>query len=438
MSISKPHRGIIFFSSFIGTALEQYDFLLYGTAAALVFNQLFFPTLDPLTGAFAAIATYSTGYIGRPLGSIICGYLGDRYGRKSVLLATLIIMGGVSTLIGLLPTYATWGIWAPAMLCVLRFIQGIALGGEQGGAVLIAVENAPVKRKGFFGSWSSMGGMAGLVLSTLAMILTAQLPEEEFLDWGWRLPFVFSIVLVVLGVAARSLLPESHEFLEAKAAGKVIKTPLRKLFKEHRPQILLASIARAGEMAWVINVLVFTTSYVVTQLGLGKSLILNAILIGAVISMFGNMLFGALSDRIGLHRMYIIGAFCAAIGVWPYFMLLNTAEPLFVTLAVILALGVVHPMMYGPQGALFSRLFGTGVRYSGVSISHQIGALIGGGLTPVLSSLLLAQNNGEPWLVALLVASFALIAAIATRAMDRTGASDAFVAHTDLETSPKN
>jgi MHS family shikimate/dehydroshikimate transporter-like MFS transporter len=281
-----------------------------------------------------------------------------------------------------------------------------------------------------------MGGMAGLVLSTLALTLTAQLPEEDFLDWGWRLPFVFSLLLVVLGVAARSRLPESQEFLDAKAAGTVIKAPLRKLFKEHRPQILLASIARAGEIAWVINVLVFTTAYVVTQLGLSKPMILNAILIGAVISMFGTLFFGFLADRIGLRRMYIIGAFGAATGIWPSFILLNTAEPLLVTLAVILALGVIHPMMYGPQGALFARLFGTGVRYSGVSISHQIGALVGGGLTPVLSSLLLAKSNGSPWLVALLIASFALIAAIAVRAMKRGDAGAPF-AH-QVEAQPRS
>ena len=265
----KPRRAIVFLSSFIGTALEQYDFLLYGTAAALVFNKLFFPTLDPLTGALAAIATYATGsgYVGRPLGSILCGYLGDRYGRKSILLATLIVMGVASTLIGLLPTYASAGIWAPTLLCLLRLIQGIALGGEQGGAILIAVENAPKAKRGLFGSWSSSGGMAGLVLSTLALSLTAKLPEADFLSWGWRLPFLFSMVLVVIGVIARTRLPESHEFEAARQAGKVSKTPLRTLVRDHKKQILLASIARAGEIAWPINVLVFTTAYAVSQIG---------------------------------------------------------------------------------------------------------------------------------------------------------------------------
>jgi MHS family shikimate/dehydroshikimate transporter-like MFS transporter len=415
----KPRRAIVFLSSFIGTALEQYDFLLYGTAAALVFNKLFFPTLDPLTGALAAIATYATGYVGRPLGSILCGYLGDRYGRKSILLATLIVMGVASTLIGLLPTYASAGIWAPTLLCLLRLIQGIALGGEQGGAILIAVENAPKAKRGLFGSWSSSGGMAGLVLSTLALSLTAKLPEADFLSWGWRLPFLFSMVLVVIGVIARTRLPESHEFQAAKQAGKVSKTPLRTLMRDHKKQILLASIARAGEIAWPINVLVFTTAYAVSQLKIGKPMILNAILIGACISMFGNTLFAALSDRIGYRRMYIIGTLCAAACVWPYFALINTAQPLLVGLAVAIALGVIHPMMYGPQGALFAGLFGTRVRYSGVGIAHQIGALVGGGITPVLSSLLLARSGGSPWMVALLITVFSLIAALAVKAMGK-------------------
>jgi MFS family permease len=413
----KPHRLVVFFSSFMGTALEQYDFLLYGTAAALVFNKLFFPTLDPLTGALAAIATYATGYIGRPLGSILCGYLGDRYGRKSVLLATLIVMGVASTLIGLLPTYATAGVWAPLMLCVLRLIQGIALGGEQGGAILIAVENAPAKRRGLFGSWSSSGGMAGLVLSTLALSLTAKLPEADFLSWGWRLPFLFSIVLVIIGVVSRLRLPESADFEAAQRAGTVSKTPLSTLMAHHKKQIVLAALARAGEIAWPINVLVFTTSYAVTQLHMAKPMFLNAILLGACISIFGNTLFALLSDRIGHRRMYVIGTLCAAVGVWPYFMMINTAQPLMVAAAVAIALGVIHPMMYGPQGALFAGLFGTRVRYSGVGIAHQIGALVGGGITPVLSALLLARSGGSPWMVALLITVFALVAGIAARAM---------------------
>lgn len=417
-AVKRPHRFVVFLSSFMGTALEQYDFLLYGTAAALVFNKLFFPTLDPLTGALAAIATYATGYVGRPLGSILCGYLGDRYGRKSVLLATLIAMGLASTLIGLLPTYATAGIWAPVMLCALRLVQGVALGGEQGGAILIAVENAPKSKRGLFGSWSSSGGMAGLVLSTLALSLTTKLPEADFLAWGWRLPFLFSIVLVIIGVVSRLRLPESHEFEQAQRAGTVSKTPLATLFGSHKKQIFLAAVARAGEIAWPINVLVFTTSYAVTQLKLGKPMFLNAILVGACISIVGNTLFAAISDRIGHRRMYVIGTLCAAVGVWPYFMLINTMQPLLVGAAVAIALGVIHPMMYGPQGALFAGLFGTRVRYSGVGIAHQIGALVGGGITPVLSSLLLARNGGSPWMVALLITVFALVAGIAARAME--------------------
>jgi MFS family permease len=243
------------------------------------------------------------------------------------------------------------------------------------------------------------------------------LPEADFLAWGWRLPFLFSIVLVAIGVVSRAKLPESVDFTQAKHAGTIVKTPLRALWREQKRAILLAAVARAGEIAWIINVLVFTTSYAVAQLRLGKSMILDAILIGASLSMFGNPFFAVISDRIGFRRMYLIGTFCATAGIWPYFLLVNTASPLLVGLAIVLAIGVVHPMMYGPQGALFASLFGTRVRYSGIGISHQIGALVGGGVTPVLSALLLAKNHGSPWTVALLIAVFALIAAAAIKAM---------------------
>ena len=400
----------VFMSAFLGTAIEQYDFLLYGTASALVFSKIFFPNLDPLAGTIASLGTYAAGYFARGAGALICGHFGDRIGRKTLLLATLMVMGVASTLVGLLPTYAMIGLWAPVLLTTLRVFQGFAIGGEQSGAIVLGFESAPARSRGLYGSWSNSGSYGGAILSTGALLLTSLLPESDFLYWGWRVPFLFSAVLVVIGLLARARLPETREFEQLKTAHAIARFPLRDLLRTQRRQIAIVFMARLGEITWSIFVLLFTVAYVTVQLKIPKPVILGAVMAGAAVAVFTVPLFAALSDRIGRKPLYLLGLIACALYVWPYFSLLNTRSPALITLAVVIALGVVHPLMYGPQGGFFADMFDTRVRFSGVAIG-AIGAIVGGGLSPVISSALLASHGGDPTTVAIYVAVSTLIGA---------------------------
>lgn len=400
----------VFISAFLGTAIEQYDFLLYGTASALVFNKIFFPNLDPLAGTIASLGTYAAGYFARGAGALICGHFGDRIGRKTLLLTTLLVMGVASTLVGCLPTYAAIGLWAPILLTTLRVLQGFAIGGEQSGAIVLGVESAPANRRGLYGSWSNSGSYGGALLSTGALLLTSLLPEHDFLSWGWRVPFLFSAVLVVIGLVGRARLPETPEFKQLKATQSIAHFPLRDLLRDQRRQVAIVFMARLGEITWSVFVLLFSVAYVTVQLKLPRSVILGAIMAGAAMAVFTVPLFAALSDRVGRKPLYLLGLVICAIYVWPYFSLLNTRDPMFITLATVIALGVVHPLMYGPQGGFFADMFDVRVRFSGVSIG-AIGAVVGGGINPVICSSLLAHGGGDPSGVALYITISALIAA---------------------------
>jgi metabolite-proton symporter len=427
-----PRTSVIFLASFVGTCIEQYDFQLYGLATALVFGKLFFPTFDPLVGAIAAFGTFAVGYIARPLGGIICGHFGDRIGRKSMLLATLVIMGLATTCIGLVPTYESIGIWAAVILTFLRLVQGLALGGEQGGALLVAVENAPTHRRGFYGSWPQVGAVAGLLVSAGAVTLTTSvLSNEEFLAWGWRLPFIASIVLVLIGVLVRLKLDETPAFEEMQRAGKKAQIPIMDLFRNCGKDILIVFFARLGEITWVLLLLAFSVTYITGPLALPKSVALNAILIGAAVALVTMPLFGMLSDRIGRRPLYIAGAVLIALFAWPYFLLLETRDPFWIKVAVVVVEGLLWPMMYGPQGSFFSELFATRVRYTGVSVGQQVAAVIGGGFTPIIASAILAASNGGSFFVALYGAILAGMVAVAvwmareTRGIDLASADPA-------------
>lgn len=400
----------VFVSAFLGTAIEQYDFLLYGTASALVFNKIFFPNLDPLAGTIAALGTYAAGYFARGAGALICGHFGDRIGRKTLLLTTLLVMGIASTLVGCLPTYASIGIWAPILLTSLRVLQGFAIGGEQSGAIVLGVESAPVHRRGLYGSWSNSGSYGGALLSTGALLLTSRLPEQDFLSWGWRLPFLFSAVLVVIGLVGRARLPETREFTQLKATASLARFPLRDLLRDHRRQVVIVFMARLGEITWSVFVLLFSVAYVTVQLKVPRSVVLTAIMAGAASAVFTVPLVAALSDRIGRKPLYLLGLLTCAAYVWPYFHMLDTRNPVIITLAIVIALGIVHPLMYGPQGGFFADMFDVRVRFSGVSIG-AIGAVVGGGINPVICSSLLAHRGGDPFSVALYITISALIAA---------------------------
>ncbi|MES2908919.1 MAG: MFS transporter [Pseudomonadota bacterium] len=415
---AKSHHRIAGLASLAGTTIEWYDFFLYGTAAALVFNKLFFPEMDPLSGLFAAFATYAVGFIGRPLGGIVFGHFGDRVGRKAMLILTLLMMGIPTVAIGLIPTHDQIGYWAAGLLVLLRFLQGVAVGGEWGGAVLMAVEHAPPGQKGFYGSLPQTGVGAGLVLSSLAMGAVSQLPEEDLMSWGWRLPFLASIVLLGVGWLIRARVPESPEFARLQQTTEPVKAPLGVVLREHRRAVLTIIGARMAENAWFYLAATFTLAYTTGQLALPRAEVLSAITAGAALSLVTMPLAGWLSDRIGQKRLYLIGLTLLCAYVWPFFALLGTRDLDQVWLALVLALGVVFPLMYAPESLLFARQFPAAVRYSGISLGVQVAGVLGGGLAPMIATALLAEGGGSPHYVIAYLLGLALIALVSAAMMN--------------------
>ena len=401
-------------SSMVGTTIEWYDFFIYGAAAALIFNKLFFPNLDPLMGVMAAFATYAVGFIGRPLGGIVFGHFGDKIGRKAMLLTTLIMMGIPTVLIGLLPTYESIGYWATVCLVILRFVQGMAMGGEWGGAVLMAVEHAPEGGKGFWGSLPQASAGGGLVLASVALGLVSMLPEASLFSWGWRIPFLASIVLLGVGWYIRVKVPESPDFEKVKEQAQEIKVPALQVFKNH-PRVLLTIIfARAAENAWFYIASTFALAYTTTTLGLPRQDILFATICGGGLIMVMTPLFGYLSDKVGQRNMFMFGLVVLLFYCYPFFIMLNTKDPLLVWTAIVLAIGVVFPIMYAPQSQLFARQFPTEIRYSGISISVQFAGVIGGGLAPLIATKLLSIGGGSPHLIITYIMGMTIFAIFCT------------------------
>lgn len=394
----------VVFASSIGTIIEWYDFLIYGTAAALVFNKLFFPADDPFLGTLAALGSAAVGFFARPFGGAFFGFLGDKVGRKSMLLITLVIMGLGTFAIGLLPTYAQIGIWAPILLVALRIVQGIGLGGEWGGAALMVLEHAPKHRRGFCGSLVQIGFPIGLILSASVFALVSQLPEEDFLSWGWRIPFLSSIVLVALGTFIRLRVSESPVFLEMKAKKEIAKNPFLDAVFRNPKNFLIAVGLKICEVSWVYMLTVFMVVYAVNNLGLPKSLMLNAIMIAAAIEIVTIPLFGYLSDRIGRRPFYFAGTIFTFLFAFPLFWLMDTRDPFIVIVAVAVALSFGHGLMFGPQATYFPELFGAKVRYTGASFGFQVSAAIGGGLTPIMSAILVQKMGGSAGVSMLLIA----------------------------------
>ena len=406
-------------SSMVGTTIEWYDFFIYGAAAALIFNKLFFPNLDPLTGVLAAFGTYAVGFIGRPLGGLVFGHFGDKIGRKSMLLLTLMLMGIPTVLIGLLPTYESIGYWAAICLVILRFIQGMAMGGEWGGAVLMAVEHAPEGKKGFWGSLPQASTGGGLMLASIALGLVSLLPEPALFSWGWRIPFLAGIVLLAVGWYIRVKVPESPDFEKVKEQAENIKVPALQVFKQHPKQLITIIVARAAENAWFYIASTFTLAYTTTQLGIPRQEILFATICGAAVILFMTPLCGHLSDRVGQRNMFMFGLCVLAVFSYPFFSMLNTKDPVLVWTAIVLAIGVVFPIMYAPQAQLFARQFPAEIRYSGISISVQLAGVLGGGIAPLIATKLLSVGGGNPYLIMIYIGSMAMIAIIATTFMPR-------------------
>lgn len=408
---STPHTSItkVAVASFIGTAIEWYDFFLYGTAAALIFNKLFFPTFDPLSGTLAAFGTYTVGFVARPLGGAIFGHYGDTIGRKTMLSLTLLLMGIATFCVGLLPTYNTIGVWAPAMLVLLRLLQGFGVGGEWGGAVLMAVEHAPAGKRGFYGSWPQVGVPAGLLLATGIFALISRLPEEQLLAWGWRIPFLLSLVLVGIGLFIRLRIAETPAFNRIQETGTVVRMPLLDAIRSHPRNILLAMGARLAENGVFYIYSVFVLVYVTEHLRLPRSVVLNGVLLATAVELVAIPVFGSLSDRIGRRPVYMGGAAFSALFAFPFFWLLDTQEPWLLWLAIVLGLGVGHGAMYGPQASFFSELFGARVRYSGASLGYQMASVFAGGLSPLIATSLLQWSHGHPWPIALYMMAMALV-----------------------------
>jgi metabolite-proton symporter len=413
-----PKRSIlkVVGASMVGTTVEWYDFFLYQSAAALVFNKLFFPTADPLTGTLLAFLTYAIGFGARPIGGLVFGHYGDRLGRKRLLVLSLILMGVATFGMGLLPTYAAIGIAAPLLLTFLRLVQGFALGGEWGGAVLIVSEHGDAKRRGFWASWPQAGVPAGNLLATAVLaILAAAQSEAAFLSWGWRIPFLLSAVLVVIGLWIRLSVAESPVFLaaasRAEAAADTEHPPVVEVVRRSWRQLLVAMGARMAENMSYYVITAFILVYVTTSLGLSRSTGLNAVLIASGVHLLTIPLWGALSDRVGRKPVYLLGAIGMAVWGFMFFVLLDTKSFWVMALAATVGL-VLHGAMYGPQAAFFSELFGTRVRYSGASIGYQLASIAAGALAPIIAVALL-RDTGSTVPISLYMLGMCVITVIA-------------------------
>ena len=401
-------------SSVIGTAVEWYDFLIYGTASALVFNKLFFPSSDPTVGTIAAFATYAVGFLARPLGAAIFGHFGDKLGRKRMLATTIIIMGIGTFLIGCLPTYGQIGIAAPILLVLLRMLQGIGLGGEWGGAVLMVVENAPPKHRGFLGSFVQVGNPIGNLAAIGIFAAMSQLPESEFLGWAWRIPFLLSILLVGVGLFIRLRLEETPAFKAVEAHNEVAPLPVVEVLTKHRRAFLTAVGLKISEIAWASIGSVFAIAYVTGSLGLPRSVILNGLLAASFVALFSIPFFGWLSDRFGRKTMFYASClFCIAFA-FPFFRLLDTKDPTIITLTIVVAISFGQMVGFGIGAPFYSELFKARLRYSGASLGFQIGAAISGGLTPFAAASLMAWSGGATWPISIYLIVAALITIAAT------------------------
>ena len=408
-------------ASAIGATIEWYDFFLYGVVATLVFNKLFFPSSDPLVGTLLTYTTFAIGFVARPVGGIIFGHFGDRVGRKTILVLTLLIMGVATTAIGLLPSYGSIGVAAPILLVLLRIMQGIGIGGEWGGAVLMSVEHAPEGRKGYYGSYPQIGVPAGLMLASGVVALLSQLDNDAFLQWGWRVAFLLSAVLVVVGLVIRLKLLETPDFEAVRQRGTA-QAPFLEALREHPRSLLLGCGARYVEGACFNMWGVFIVSYATTQLHLTRGMALGGVILAAAIMIPFVLIFGALADRVGKHVVYSCGAIAIGALAFPSFWLMGYAgaeHPMLVWLAIILPLSLAYPAVYGPQAALFSSLFPPRVRYTGISFCYQFSGIFASGLTPLIATYLLSYGGGTPWYICSYVVLTAVVSLVSVLAMPR-------------------
>ena len=412
-------RAII--ASTIGTAIEWYDFFLYSIVTGLVFAKLFFPHSDPWVGTLEAFAIYAVGFIARPIGAAIFGHYGDRIGRKSTLIATLMLMGLATFAVALVPTYASIGIWGAVILTVLRFIQGVGVGGEWGGSVLLSMEWARTnKSRGFIASWPQFGVPSGLFLANLAVLAFSQMSGEQFLAWGWRIPFVLSLILVAIGLYIRLGILETPIFTKLVTQQRIERTPILEVIKRQPKEILLSAFARMAEQAPFYIFTAFIFAYGTGSLHVSRDFLLTAILVASVVSFFSIPFFGYLSDVIGRKAMYMIGAVVVGVFGFIYFGMVNTGVEWVIFFAIVLSL-IPHDMMYGPQAALIAESFTGRLRYSGASLGYQLASVIAGGPAPLIATWLYGRYQ-TPYAIAIYIACCAVVSLVATAMMtDYTG-----------------
>lgn len=396
-----PRRAAL--ASFAGTTVEFYDFLIYGTAAALVFPKLFFPSASPATGVLLSFATFGVGFVARPLGGVVFGHFGDRVGRKQMLVYSLLLMGISTVAMGLLPTYAQLGVAAPILLTLLRLLQGFAVGGEWGGATLMAVEHAPHQRKGFYGAFPQMGAPAGTAIATCAFYTVSLLPDPQFLSWGWRIPFLASAILIAIGLAIRLSLTESPDFTAVQQRSAQQRLPIAEAFRRHWRQILLVAGAYLSQGVFAYICVAYLVSYGTTVAKIPRTDALLGIFVAAVVAVMAYPLFGALSDRVGRKPVFVGGAVAMGLAVMPTFALINTGDAGLFMVALVLIFGLAMAPAAGVTGSLFSLVFDADVRYSAVSVGYTLSQVVGSALAPTIAVALYKATGTSDSIAAYLI-----------------------------------
>ena len=412
----------VLLASLIGSSIEWFDYFLYGTVAALVFNQVFFVTEDPSVGLLLAYASFALAFFIRPFGGIIFSHIGDRIGRKKTLVITLSLMGVATFGMGLLPTYQAIGIWAPILLITLRLIQGLGIGGEWGGALLLAVEYAPKEKRGLYGSVPQMGITIGMLLGTIALSIMTLLPEDSFMTWGWRVPFILSALLVVFGLWIRKGIDETPSFKAVQEKGDIPKVPLFHTLKYHWREVLIAIGAKVVETAPFYIFSTFVVSYATTNLGFTRTETLGAVMVGTIVTTILIPIMGALSDRVGRKPLFVFGTIAMALYAFPYFWLVQQGSVTLLVIATVIGLGVIWAPITAVLGTMLSEIFSAEVRYTGISLGYQIGAALAGGTAPLVATALLLKFNNSYVPVALYIIFTAVVSLLAVWAVkDRKG-----------------
>jgi MHS family shikimate/dehydroshikimate transporter-like MFS transporter len=423
VTANTPRRVAL--ASAIGTTIEWYDFYLYATATALVFNQLFFPSISPTAGTLAAFATYAAGFGARPIGAVISGHLGDRLGRKTVLVGALLIMGLSTTAIGLLPSYATIGVLAPVLLVVLRILQGLAVGGEWAGAAILAVEHAPPRRRGFFGSFTQLGSPAGMLLATGSFFLVRSVAgNEAFLEWAWRLPFLASVLLVIVGLVIRLRIEDAPEFVALREQGALARLPVVEVLRVAPRNVVITIGLRLSQIALFVLLTTYGLTYIAGELGKASNAGLLAVVVSSALGLATTPLWAILSDRVGRRSPYLFGVVAGVVALAVFFLAVGTGSTVLVVLSMVLGINVAHDAMYGPQAAWFAELFDTRVRYSGASLGYGIGSVIAGGFAPLVAAALVAAT-GSFWPVVGLFAVVSVLTGLAAILGRETAFDDA-------------